>query len=333
MKHAWVGVFVIAACGAAAAQQDDAQRRVDRLKRDLKLSDDQAAKALEIYKADKDSQDKLDKDRQDKIRGLLNDDQKKSFDDMMNGGGRSNGGGNGNGNGRGNGNGNGFGGGNMLDRMLGPTADELKKDLTLTDDQFNKIKPVIDDFRKTATDKFEEARKNNFQGYNWREETDNFRKATEETNAKIKEQLTDEQKDKFDKLIQQRNNPFGNRGGNNGANGTGGARGPTVDERVKRAMDTLKIENADEAAAIKDLIKKVCEAQKALEDWDRDQRPKIDETLANKELKDDDLDGKLKEYRTARKEKETAIKDAQKALNEAVSTRQELELIKLNILR
>ncbi len=338
MKHALVGMFVVAACGAAMAQQqDEAQRRVDRLKRDLKLTDDQAAKALEIYKTDKAAQDKLDQDkqdldkqRQDKVREILDDEQKKTYDGWTQG--RGNGGGNGGGN-----NGGGGrtpGGANMMDRMLGPTVDELKKELNLTDDQVAKVKPIVEDFRKTAQDKFDEARANGFQGMNWREEMDNFRKASEEVGTKVKEHLTDEQKEKFDKLIAARSNPFGGRGNNGGGNnGTPTPRGPSVDERVKRAMDALKIENADDAAVIKDLIKKVVEAQAALEGWDRDQRPKMDETLANKELKDEDLDARLKDYRTARKEKETAIKDAQKTLNEAVSTRQELELIKQNILR
>jgi hypothetical protein len=98
-------------------------------------------------------------------------------------------------------------------------------------------------------------------------------------------------------------------------------------------MDALKIENAEEAAAIKDLIKKVAEAQVALETWDRESRPKIDETLANKELKDEELEGKLRDLRTQRKEKETAVKEAQKALSEVVSYRQELELLKQGILR
>jgi hypothetical protein len=328
MKHVLAVVIVMAASGAAMAQEDrDLDRRVQRLKDSLKLNDEQAAKAKEIYKADKEATDKLEKERQDKLKEILTDDQKKSYDELLNGGGqggrRAPGGGQG---GQG-----GFGGG-MMDRMLGPTMDQLKSELTLTDEQVGKIQPVVDEFRKKAQDRFDELRQGGFQGMNWREEMDNFRKSMEETGSKVKEHLTEEQKTKFDALVKQRG---GGAGGNNGGGNTPSQdrRGLSVDERVKRAMDALKIENGDEATAIKDLIKKVAEAQVALESWDRDSRPKIDETLGNKDLKDEDLETKLKDLRTQRKEKEQAIKDAQKALAEVVSYRQELELIKQNILR
>lgn len=339
MRHVLVGAFVVAACGMAAAQETDRdiERRVNRLRDSLKLNEEQVAKAKEIYKADKESQDKLEKERQDKVREILTDDQKKSYDEMLQGGNQGGGGrrmpGGDQGGGQGGRGGFGQGGGNWMDRMLGPTADQLKTELTLTDDQFGKIKPIVDEVRKKAEERMEELRNGGFQGFNWREEMDNYRKAQEETNNKIKEHLTDEQKTKYDALVQRRQNPFG--GGNQG----GGTRteergrGPSVDERVKRAMDALKIENAEEAAAIKDLVKKVAEAQVALETWDRESRPKIDETLANKELKDEELEGKLRDLRTQRKEKETAVKDAQKALSEVVSYRQELELLKQGILR
>jgi len=345
MKMTVIVAFVVSMAATSFAQggnnsERDLERRVNRLKDSLKLNEEQTAKAKEIYKADAEAQDKLDKQRtdlekarQDQLREILTDDQKKSYDDYLQGGGRGRGN---QGGGGGNQNpGGGFGGGRgWMDNMLGPTADQLKKDLELTDEQFGKIQPIVDEARKKAQDRMEELRQNGFQGLNWREEMDNYRKGQEEINAKIKEHLTEEQKTKFDAAVQRRMNPFG--GGGNAPGGrtpTEERRGPSVDERVKRAMDALKIENADEAAAIKELIKKVAEAQVALETWDRESRPKIDEVLGNKELKEEDLEGKLKEFRGQRKEKETGVKDAQKALAEVVSYRQELELIKQNILR
>jgi hypothetical protein len=343
MRTTAIAAFVVSMAAAAFAQgggneERDIERRVNRLKDSLKLNEEQTAKAKEIYKADAEAQNKLDKERtdlekarQDKIRELLTDDQKKSYDDYLQGGGR---GGRGNQGGGGQ-PGGGFGGGRggWMENMLGPTTDQLKKDLDLTEDQVSKIGPILDEARKKAQDRMEELRQNGFQGLNWREEMDNYRKGQEEIHNKVKEHLTEEQKTKYDAANQRRMNPFGGGNPGGGRTPTEERRGPSVDERVKRAMDALKIENADEAAAIKELIKKVAEAQVALETWDRESRPKIDEVLGNKELKEEDLEGKLKEFRGQRKEKETGVKDAQKALAEVVSYRQELELIKQNILR
>jgi len=66
--------------------QDDSDRRAEMLKKRLKLTDEQAEKVKEIYKSSKEAQEKADQERRDKVRELLDDDQKKTFDEMGKGG-------------------------------------------------------------------------------------------------------------------------------------------------------------------------------------------------------------------------------------------------------
>ncbi len=225
--------------------QDDADRQAQRLKAKLKLTDEQAEKIKEIYKGDKETQEKLEKERRDKIRDLLDDDQKKAFDQMTEKGGRM---------GR------------------GADSEDMKK--------------AIEDAQK----QMEEMEKQ-----------------------------------------------FGDGGGD----GKGfrvmrvgpeaGRKSP--EERVKDAMAALKIEDEKEAEVVKGLVKEVVDAQKVLEDHDRDQKKSVDEMAKNKELTDGDIEAKLMELRTKRKERNGAVTEAQKKLSEIVSYRQELELIKRGVLK
>jgi Spy/CpxP family protein refolding chaperone len=301
-------ILAIASSAAVAQQQEDPiERQVERLKDQLKLTEEQVGKVREVLK----------KNNED-IRGVLTDEQKKTYDENLARGGRGNRGGGG-GFGQGGGGFRGFGGQAM------PSTDELKQQLNLTDEQVTKIDTLRDEIRQEMRDFF--------QGGPQRDEIQ--KKMEEIRDAAIKrtrEVLTDEQKPKFDEIVKNFQ-----QGGGDGPRPPGmGQRGPqrpSVDERLRRLMEALKIEKADEAAAIRDAAKKVIEAQYALEDYDREVRTKVDELAKKAEITEDEVKTKLEELRTARKDKDKAVKDAQKGLAEIITYKQELEFIKQGILR
>ena len=106
--------------------------------------------------------------------------------------------------------------------MMSPD-DQLKrltKELDLTADQQSKIKPILADTQK----KMEDARDNsNSDRQAMREKMMQIR---QDNNDQIRAQLNDSQKEKFDKLQEQREDRGGNRrGGPGGPGGPGGASG------------------------------------------------------------------------------------------------------------
>ncbi len=303
MMKAIAFVAILAASAYAQDQQQDpVERQLDRLKRDLNLTEEQIPKVKEILKK-----------QSDELHTVLTDEQKQRLDR-----GNTRGGGQG---GQGGGRG-GFGGGGQL-----PSTDELKKQLTLTDDQEKKVDEIRDGVRQ----QIRELWQNRGDGGNRDEMTKKMETMRDEAYAKMKECLTDEQKPKFDEIVKASQGDGPRNGG--GTPTEGGRRGPSVEERVKRVMESLKVEKAEDAAALKDLVQKVIEAQQALGDYDRDTRTKFDDLAKKTEATEDDIKTQLETVRTTRKEKDKTVKDAQKSLAEVVTYRQELECVRAGILR
>ncbi len=332
----WTAVLVVLAGASAWAQDSDADRRARFLKERLGLDEEQSKKAAEIYKQNAESEKKLEEDRRAKLREILTDEQKAKYDEMIKEmqapGGRGPGGAAPGPGGRGMGG----GGFNFVDRFLDGLSDQLKEQLGLDEEQLGKAKTLIDELKKKAQENIEELRKNGFAGVDWQEEMKKWQERMKETTEKMKAFLTDEQKAKLDKLVEEMQNRgmgggFG--GGRREDRGAGGPGRATPEERVKRAMEALKIEKADEAAAVKDLVAKVVEALHALEVYDREARTKVDELRKDAKLSDEELQNKIDEIRKGRDGKNAAVKDAQKGLYEVVTARQELELIQQGLLR
>ena len=310
-----VGVGVLLSAGTAFAQQQDdpVERSLQRLKDQLKLTEEQLPKVREILK----------KQHED-VKALLTDEQKTTYD--QGGGGRGNrpGGNNNNGNGNGNANPggfNGFRGGAWL-----PSTNDLKTELSLTVEQVTKIYEIRDAVRQEMRTFFQNRGRGNNQ--NLAEQWNAFQeKSKEETSKKIKDLLTDEQKPKFDEALKT----FA---ANQPATPTfGGNRGGTLDERVGRVMDTLKIEDAKEADAVKGLVKKVMEIMDRLDAYQRESRTKIDEAAKNKDLSDSAVGDKIQEILKGHLELDKELAGARKQLTEVVTNRQELELLRRGILR
>ena len=306
-----VGAVLFAAQGQ---QQDPVESRVERYKQQLNLTDEQVPKIREIVKK-----------QIDDMKAVLTDEQKQRLDNPF-GGGR---GGQGN-NGQGNGNGNGFG--SLRGGWLPPT-DSLKTSVGLTDDQVTKVNEIRDAVRQEMRNFFQNRGRRG--GQNLGQDFQAFQeKSKEETTKKILALLTDEQKPKFEEALKA----FAATQGTPGQPGQGGQdfaarRSGSLDERVTRMMENLKIEDAKEADAVKSLVKKVMELMDKLDAYNRDTRTKIDDTQKNKDLSDDAVGQKITEIMKGHNEIEKELSAARKALTEVVTNRQELELLRRGILR
>lgn len=334
--HTLVALLYVAGTALAQGPAQDPARAaeflVNRMKDRLKLSDDQAAKVKEILTKDGEDRTKMDDARTAKINELLDEEQKKLYEEMRRGRGGFGGQGGGQqfrfGGQGGQGFGGGLGGGlNMAD---------LKRELTLTDEQVEKIQPIVDEFSASVQKRVEEFRNGGFQGLDWQAEIQKFQDSFKAVNDKIKAHLTDEQKTKADALYDRATQwtrlipgLAGRRAG--GAEATPARLSP--EERVRRAMDALKIEKDEERAAIKDLVEKIVKAQAEFEDWQKASRERLTETVRNKELSDAALNDRITEAQDERRKREREIAGLQKQLAEAVNNRQEIELIIQGILR
>jgi hypothetical protein len=320
-------VALLCVAGVAFAQDQQRQDRgteflLNRLKEQLKLTEDQTGKVKEILTRDAEDRQKADDARAAKISEVLNEEQKKQYEEMRRqfragggGGGRA------------------FGGGQNRFGQL--QVEDLKRDLELSDEQVDKIRPIYDEFNARAQKRMEELRQGGFQGLNWQEEMQKFRDAITEAGDKIKPHLTDAQKGKYDQLVEQRMQFLRFIPGQGGGAGrpAGGPARPSVEDRVKRAMEALKIDKEEEARAVADLVAKIIRAQDALEDYARSSRDRLVEAGKNRELSNEALEDRLKEVREERRKREKELAALQKDLAEIVSQRQEIELVAQGILK
>lgn len=303
-----VGALLLAAGRAMAQQQEDpVERAVQRLKDQLTLTEEQIPKVREILKK-----------QHDDVKAVLTDAQKTTYDQ----GGRGNRGGNN----AGNNNAAPGGFGNIRGSWL-PATNDLKTSVGLTDEQVTKVNEIRDAVRQEMRTFFQNRGRGNNQ--NLAEQLTAFQeKSKEETTKKIRDILTDEQKPKFEEALKAfaANPPAAPTFG-------GGTRGGTIDDRVGRVMETLKVENAKEADAVKSLVTKVMEAMDKVEAYQRDSRTKIDEASRNKDLSDDAVGEKITELLKGLRDLEKDLSGARKELTDVVTNRQELELLRRGILR
>ena len=322
MRTLWTAVLGFSCAAGVWAQEEDqmTERRIERMKDRLTLSDEQVAKLRDIYKADAEAQKKVEQERDAKVKELLSEEQKKQYDELRAERGRGS---------RGSGNRGPGGGGGWMDRFLGPSVDQLKTELGLDDAQTEKIRTMVDEFRAKAEKRMEELREKGFQGLDWREEMQKFGDEMKALGDKVKEHLTPEQVEKYEKWLAERTDPGRFGGGNRGERTP---RRTSVEERVKRAMEALKVESEEERTAMADLVKKVLEARDAQEDFERTYREKARE-LSRGDLGDEAMEAKLTELREERKAKDKTLSALRKELAEIVTARQEATLIEQGILK
>lgn len=324
---------VLAMAGAAWAQstpEERAERRASGLRDRLELTNEQYEKVKEAYIAEETGRQKLEDERVSSVKEALGDkgEQYEQLRQNFRGGRGGRGGAPGGGRG-------GFGG---FGGFGGNPMEQMKTELGLSDEQVGKIQPIVDGFTEGIRERFNEFRQNGFQGVDWRAEMTKMREQVEELSGKVREHLTDEQKTKYDELFEQRMSMFrrftggGNRGGTPTPGGRGGRFGGSTEDRVRRAVEALKIDNEDERAAIAALVTKVLEARSALRDQERSAREKLGEVRSDDKLSDDAVKSSLGEVRGEREKLEGELSAARKALTEVLTHRQELELVLQGIL-
>jgi hypothetical protein len=302
---------------------------VQRLKERLKLSDDQASKVKDIFAKDSEDRTKMDDARTEKINALLDADQKKLYEEMR-------------------ANQRGFGGGGRQfqfgggagGRPGGPmgavSIEDAKRELNLTDEQVEKIKPLYDEFNASLQKRQEELRDKGWQGLNFTEEMQKYQDNLKGLGEKVKPHLTDEQKTKLDSLVERVTGMMRfipnlmNAGGRAGG---GAAPRPSAEERTRAVMAALKIEKDDERSVVAELVAKIVKAQYELEDFTKSSREKLAEAAKNRELSDAAVEDRIKEAQEERRKREKEIAGLQKQLAEVTTNRQELELMAQGILK
>ena len=317
---------------------------VNLLKDRLKLNEDQAAKVKEIIAKDSEERAKADDARNAKIAEVLDEEQKKQFEEMrknplgnlgrlLQGGGRGGAPG-----GAPPGGGPGGGGlGAMAGRLGQVQAEDLQRELNLTEEQMGKVRPLVDEFNEKGRKRWEELREGNFRNFNWQEELNRIQDLVKEAGEKLKPHLTPEQKEKYDQLVETRMQwvrmaqGFAG-GGRTPAPGAAPAR-VSPEERARKAMEALKIENEAERKAVSDLVLEIARAQAALEDLNRAVLDRLQAVAKNSELSSEAIEDALKAARKDRREKERELSGLQKQLSEAVNNRQEVELILQGLLK
>jgi len=294
---------------------------VNRLKDRLNLSDDQAAKLKEIFSKDGEERSKMDEARTEKINAILNDEQKKQYEELRTRGNRGFGGG-------------GFGGAPGGGRAMGSVnVEDVKRELGLTDEQIEKIKPLYDEFNANIQKRAAELSQKGFQGLNIAEEMQKYQESLKALAEKVKVHLTDEQKTKLDALVERATGMMKlipnllNRGGS-----VATPRRVSPEERANRAVDALKLEKEEEKAALTVLVLKIVKAQDDLEVYLKTARERMSEAAKNHDLSDAAVEDRIKETQAERLKREKDLVGLQKELSEVVTLRQELELLAQGIL-
>lgn len=321
--------LTILALMAAPVLAQDARGQefmVNRMKERLKLSDEQTAKVKEILAKDSEDRTKMDEARTEKINAVLNDEQKKQYEEFRNQRGRGGFGGGGGGNQFQ------FGGGRPMGSV---NIEDVKRELGLSDEQVEKIKPLYDEFNANVQKRAAELAQNGLAGLNFAEEMQKYQDALKGLAEKVKVHLTDEQKTKLDGLLERATGfmrMIPNLLNPRGATPSAPAR-PSVEDRVRTAVAALKIEKEDEKTAITELVSKVVRAQYDLEDFQKSSRDKLTEAAKNSDLSDAAVEDRIKETQEDRRRREKELSALQKQLAEVVTNRQELELMALGILK
>jgi Spy/CpxP family protein refolding chaperone len=217
----------------------------------------------------------------------------------------------------------GRGGGMMIGRLLGGSLDDLQKELNLTPEQRTKIEGVLQEGQETIRQRMEAARTSG----DWQSIRGEFEKVFADGTEKVKATLTPEQQEKFTKYVESAR-------GRMEAFGRGGDRGRgSPEQRVTRAMESLKIADAAEADAIKALIAKIVKLQDDARTHERTAQDKASELLKSDGMADDALEARIKDLRAQRKAVDDQLLQAQEELQKVVTIRQEVELFRQGIIR
>lgn len=315
-----LGLWMMMAATAAAQQDRMTEYRVNQMRDRLGLSEDQVAKVREIF-------GKEEEERAAKVNAVLNDEQRAKYEEMrrnpFGGGGGARGGLQG------------FQGMRNLGQVR---MEQLKSELSLTDEQVAKIQPLVDEYNAAIQKRGEELRQSGLAGLNWQAELQKFGDGLKAFSEKIKAHLTEEQKPKADALTERatawtRMIPGMMQRFQQGGGAGGTPTRASAEERIRRAVEALGFEKEEEKAAVRSLVEKVVRAQEAVEDQGRSTRDRMGEAARNSELSEEALDDVIGGARKERRRLEKELSDLQAQLADVLSRRQEAALIQQGILR
>jgi Spy/CpxP family protein refolding chaperone len=315
-------LLMLLAGGAAWAQgsdgsssSSDPDRFLERYRERLALSSEQADKIRGILEKARQKSEEQRQETEAKVREALTETQRTKLEELRKG----SGGGSGDG---------GRGGSFFAGRWLGPSLDDLQRELDLTPDQREKIGGILQSAMDTVRQRIEEARASGFQGFDWQTVRAEYEKMSTETSEKVKAALTPAQQEKYTKQLEERRKAvqgFFRR--------SGGEERAAPEDRVARAMDALKIADPDEAEAVRALVARVVKLQADLADHERAARDKARDLLKTDGIGDDAVQQRLAELRKARQAIADPLDRAQEELGQVVTVRQEAELVQQGILK
>ena len=280
-------------------------RQLERYRERLSLTPEQAERVRGILDASRQQEEASRKKAESQIRELLTEGQRAAYDEMQkspDGGGSRRG---------------------SSGRWMGPSLEDLQRELDLTPEQHEQIGAHIQSAIDVVRKRFEEARAGGFQETDWVAIRAEAEKLYNETSEKVKAALTPDQLPRYAKLLEERSRILRHVF----------RRPETPAERVARAMEALKIGAADEAAAVKYLVEQIVARQGELAEHDRLAREQVGELLKAEGQEEKAVRDRLLALRRDRQALEDRRQKTQQELNQVVTVRQELELIQLGLLR
>lgn len=293
----------------------------------LDLSEAQAERLRAILAESLQQQDKSRRETDSRIREVLDDNQKKKFEEMSKhpfgrgfgrGEGRPGGppfhaGGAPPIGGRGRPHDEGLGRSGWL---TGPLTDELRRELGLTPEKREQIEALFQKSSEAIRARIEEIRAKASKAEDWMRVRAEIEKIVRETTEKVKECLDPDQRAKYEKLLEARRPPFG----------AASRREASPEERAARAIDALRLPESDQAAA-KALLLRVAKLQADLAKADRAVRDGVRDLLKTEGTTDEALAGRLADIRRARRDLDEQLRGAQDELRQGRTPRQEAELL------
>ncbi len=225
----------------------------------------------------------------------------------------------------------------MVRRALGVDLEKLKEQLGLSPEQAEKIAGMVETAVESGIESLQELR-----GDDGRFDRKKLQAALAERRkslyAKVGGLLGEEQKSRFDALIQERDERRARVRDRRGKPGDGEARKrgrakpeEVIARRTRGALDDLKLP-AEEAAVLEPLIQKVIAQQVTTGRSARTLRDEIRKLVTLETTDEAAIKGKLAELRQLRDTAQSKLKAMQDGLRELLTFEQEAKLVGLGVL-
>ncbi len=215
------------------------------------------------------------------------------------------------------------------ERILGGTVEDLTKQLSLTEEQVPKVQAIFDETQDLMTEAMAAMQE---QGGGFQGMREVFERMREQQREDLKAVLTDDQKAAYDQLLVEEEARRGQRGG--GFGGGRGRRNETPEqraERLGRAIEGLGLE-AEQVELVRPLVEKYAELSDARRKAWTDGQAELAKLLAADGSSDEAIDAQLATMGDAVKAIEKDMKEARGLLQEALTARQEAQLVVQGIL-